>query len=447
MLDTVRADRLTPYGYERDTTPHLDALARRGVLFEEAQSSASWTVPSVASVFTGLFPSEHGAIIEGAGPMAEIENPTYYGFSDELPTLPVRLGELGYRGYARIANPLVGLPCFARGFDAAGGFVTDRGKAGHAKAVVDAALERLDAVGDEPFFFYLHFMDAHHPLEPPRSILEAFLSEGNTLEGSRQAETWGPYKKAGELEEEAFQSYRLAKRDLYDASLYFMDAQIGRLFAALEERGILEDTLVVVTADHGEEFWDHPHLQRECYDTTIKDYVGCCHGHSMFQELLRVPLIFAGPGVEAGERIEERVRVLDLGATILELVEGPRGPERAGLGESVSLVPLMRGGEPPVQQFLSESITRGNELKAIIDGEGYKLIRAVHEDEKDLLFALERDPLERENLLDSHAERAESLRRVLELRVEGMAGRQKRGAAAGSDQEEQLKSLGYVGDD
>ena len=160
-----------------------------------------------------------------------------------------------------------------------------------------------------------------------------------------------------------------------------------------------------------------------------------------------MPLILAGPGVAIGERIEERVRVMDVGASIIELVEGPRGPERVGLGESVSLVPLMRGGEPPVQQFLSESITRGNELKAIVDGEGYKLIRAVHGDEQDLLFALSRDPLERENLIESHAARAERLRRVLELRVARMANKQKRGAAAGADQEEHLKSLGYVGDE
>jgi len=442
MLDTVRADRLSAYGYGRETTPNLKALAARGTLFEEAQSAASWTVPAVASVFTGLFPSEHGAIIEGAKRISEGQQPTYYGFTEELATLPQSLQGLGYRSYARIANPLLALPCFRKGFEA---FVVGPGGA---EGLVDSAIRRLNVVGEDPFFFYLHFMDAHVPLEPPDELLMRFLPEGVDLERAREARTWSEHKRVEDLEEAGFRDFRAWKVDFYDASLAHMDAQIGRLFDDLEQRGILEDTLIVVLADHGEEFWDHAEIQRECYDVAEKDYVGCCHGHSMFQELLRVPLIFAGPNVAVGKRIEERVRAIDIGATIYQLAGGSpadSGSDARQLGESVSLVPLMRGARPRIQEFLSESITRGNELKAIVDGDGFKLIRATNEAERDLLFDLRSDPLEQVDLLAAEPERAEQLRAVLDARVRGMASRRKRGAVAGADQEQALKDLGYAG--
>jgi arylsulfatase A-like enzyme len=441
MLDTVRADRLSAYGYDRPTTPNLEALARRGTLFEQPQSASSWTVPAVASVLTGLLPTEHGAIIEGGGPAHDFPAPTYFGFHKDLPSLPRQMRASGYRTFGRIANILMGLDCFRAGFD--------RVVVGDADAarVVDWAVERLDEVGDDPFFFYLHFMDTHVPLEPPDECLALFLPDGTNPDAGTEASTWSEYKKVEDLESGSFRDFRARKRDFYDASLAYLDREIGRLFGELESRGILDDTLIVVTADHGEEFWDHAEIQRECYDTSIKEYVGCSHGHTMFQELLRVPLILAGPSVKAGFRVEERVRVLDIGATLFELMEGPRGPQRAGLGESVSLVSVMRGGRPKVERFLSESITRGHELKSVVDADGYKLIRAMHDSERDLLFHLGEDPGEVEDLLAREPERGKQLRELLDARVQFMGARRKRGAAAGEEGTKALKDLGYTGDD
>lgn len=441
MLDTVRADRLSAYGYDRPTTPNLEALARRGTLFEEPQSASSWTVPAVASVFTGLLPSEHGAIIEGGGPGHDFPAATYFGFHEDLPSLPEQMRASGYRTYGRIANVLVGLDCFRSGFD--------RFKVGYAQAarLVDWAVERLDEVGDDRFFIYLHFMDTHVPLTPPDECLALFLPDGTSQDAATEASTWSEYKKAEDLDSGSFRDFRALKRDFYDASLAYLDRELGRLFKELERRGILDDTLIVVTADHGEEFWDHPEIQRECYDTAIKEYVGCSHGHTMFQELLRVPLILAGPNVKAGCRVEERVRVLDIGATLFELMEGSRGPQRAGLGEAVSFASVMRGGQPKVGQFLSESITRGHELKSVVDADGYKLIRATHDSERDLLFHLGEDPGELEDLLAREPERGERLRKLLDTRVQFMNARRKRGATAGEEGTKALKELGYAGED
>ena len=450
LLDTARADHLSFHGYERDTTPHLERLAERGTVFESVQSPSPWTVPTMASLWTGTFPTQHGAGVPAdEGAPREFDGPkSLVGFDKSVTTLPRRLGSLGYRSYARVSNVLLKLGCFTQDFDEA---LVERATADQ---IVDWALERLPAFADEKFFLYLHFMDVHAPLRAPSEDMMRYLE---TPVPPRRYEAFAERIKAwdGFDAEEALRSSKrasFAKRRIaaYDGTLHFMDREIGRLLDAFEEAGLMDDTLFVVTADHGEELWDHWELELETYDASSKPKIGVSHGHTMFQELLHVPLVLAGPGIEPGRRLALPQSQLDLGPTILELAGFSRSA--AALGDGRSLAPLLEGAneERLRDEPFSEGMCYGYDLEALVDADGYKLVRAINEGEKDLLFHLPSDPGETNDLLAEHPEVAERLRRRIQAITTELAEKRfATGDAATEVDIGELKDLGYVdtGDD
>jgi len=444
MLDTVRADRLTPYGYDRDTTPHLAALAERATLFERAHASAPWTVPSIASIFTGLPPTVHRAGIEGDGPRKFHPEDAFYGFDEDLPTLISGMRAAGMETAACISNPLVAIPCFSKDF------ARLKVERADAHGLVEWGIERLEEYGDRPFFLYLHFMDAHVPLAPPLRHVRRFASEsmqalddGELSTWVEKASRWGRFKKVARVDQPALNGFRDAKRMVYDAALAYLDEELGRLFAALEELGRDQDTLVVVTADHGEEFWEHWQEQVEGYDTGARSHIGCAHGHTLFQELLHVPLIVAGPGARPGHRVRGRVALADIGPTLLELAgQAPR------LGLAASLRTCLQGGEAEEKPLLAESIAHGYELKSMVSPEGYKLIRATHAGERDLLFDLESDPDEANDLSREQAARGAAMKSQLDATLRRLRdARGTRGSSASEIPRDTLEDLGYAGDE
>jgi len=444
MLDTVRADRLTPYGYERDTTPHLAALVERATLFEQAHAPAPWTVPSIASIFTGLPPTVHRAGIEGDGPRKFHPKDAFYGFDEDLPTLISGLRAAGMETAACIANPLVGIRCFSKDFDQL------KVERADAHELVEWGIERLGEYGDRPFFLYLHFMDAHVPLAPPIRHVRRFAPESlKQLDDEElgawadKASRWGRFKKVARIDQPALRGFRDAKRMVYDAALAYLDEELGRLFTALEELGLAGSTLVVVTADHGEEFWEHWQEQMDGYDTGARSHIGCAHGHTLFQELLHVPLIVAGPGAKPGHRVRGRVALADIGPTLLELAgQSPR------LGIADTLRACLRGGEAEAKPLLAESIAHGYELKSIVSPEGYKLIRATHAGEKDLLFDLASDPAEVNDLSREQAARKAAMKSQLDATLRRLRdGRGARGSSASEIPRDTLEDLGYAGDE
>ena len=284
VLDTVRADHLAPYGYARVTTPHLDAFARdEATRFTQARSSSSWTLPSHASLFTGLLPSEHGAAYPGE---------TAHPLRGEVVTLAERLRAAGYETAAVVANTLFIVPRLGmdQGFghfdDRRGSFVGDylalpqlaglRLAVGHtpyrsAREITEAALQWLDArspsegrLAARPFFLMLNYMDAHRPYLPPSPFDKAFSDE---------------------VPEYALKPERKLHLLLYDRELMHLDSQLARLLERLRERGLFENTVVVVTADHGEAFGEHGR-----------------YGHSgtLFEELVHVPLYVKPAGAASG---------------------------------------------------------------------------------------------------------------------------------------------------
>ncbi len=278
VLDTVRADRLSCYGYHRPTSPRIDELCARGIRFDRASSTSTWTLPAHASVFTGLYPVEHGATQEnatlGAGPA----------------TLAEILSDRGYATLGVSANPIVSRDAgFARGFDR---FEETWREARRERAPGRDPHPNLDAVAKlletapEPFFLFVNFIEAHAPYAPPEPLRSRFLSDRATpalVEAAAAASTSTFYLEPDAITAETF----AVLSDLYDGEIAYVDALVGRLVESLETSGRLDRTMLVVTSDHGENLGDHRHFR---------------HVFSLYVSTVRVTLIFVLPdGERAGD--------------------------------------------------------------------------------------------------------------------------------------------------
>lgn len=320
-IDTLRADRLGLSGYPKPTSPRLDALARTGTVFERAYSTAGWTVPAVASVLSGRYPASHGAGIPG-----EIKN------LDETPPAPIHAGfkmlaeRFSNSGYATAlfsANPFL----FGRFRD---GFETVEVARTPGDHLVDRALEWIDRPDDRPRFLYVHFMDVHAPNAAPERLRRLFAIPDGTVPSERDGE-W-PSSDGREYSRSDPQGMRLRglRMAAYDAAVRWVDEQLGALQEGLAARGYAGRSLIVVFSDHGEEFWEHEDLERNWADDPRGLY-GIGHGHTLFDELLQVPLILAGVGIASGERSSCEVSLVDIAPTVAAIAGLEEDPEWSGI--------------------------------------------------------------------------------------------------------------------
>ncbi|MCC7354077.1 MAG: sulfatase, partial [Anaerolineae bacterium] len=318
VVDTLRADHLSAYGYARLTSPNLDRLAGQGVLFENAFSTSSWTKPSHASLLTGRYPHEHRA--DAAWPL-----------DGRYPTIGEALQTLGYRTGAFSANydtfnQISGL---GRGFQHFEDFFRSvpnmavhtlygrvaeyyvlhralgleyRVDRSRAAGINRSVLRWLDQDRGKPFFAFLNYFDSHAPYIPPQPYRSKFSP---VREPGGQINTdWGMDHIYVPMTPEQLQG----EVDAYDGGIAYVDAQIGQLLSALQERDLADKTLVVITSDHGESFGEHGLLE---------------HNNSLYREVIHVPLIFWWPGhVPAGTRLDQIVTNAALPATLLDLAPG-----------------------------------------------------------------------------------------------------------------------------
>ncbi len=299
-IDALRADRLGSYGGTGAASPYLDRLAAGGVVFDNAYSVASWTKPSVPSLLTGLYPSHHGVFDSSRHGVDVLD--------DGVVTLAQRLAAADYRTGAFVENSHLDrrYSHLDRGFET---YVENAGDAPYITHHFFSWLERRQAAG-RPFFAYLHFLDVHWPYTPRREWLERELKpaeRATVIEWNVTGKRWWLLRNAvrdGLLDLQA-EDVELLER-LYDAEIRDTDAEIGRMLELLAAREILDDTIVIVTADHGEGFLDHGRLD---------------HGYGLYEELLRIPLIVWMPGRrDRGARIDVPVQIVDVAPTILEAV-------------------------------------------------------------------------------------------------------------------------------
>ncbi len=363
LIDTLRADRLGCYGHPGGLTPQIDAFAGRALLFEDAVASSSRTRPTVATLFTGLWPAAHGA------------NREHERLSDSALTLAELLSAAGYRTAAFVTNPTVGESFgFAQGFDHFD-YVGERSQ--RAPVLHRAALEWLDRERPEqPLLLYLHSLEPHTPYAPPPSFRQRLA--GHVADATRV----GSDQFLRELSQGLVEPRAGLTEDLvalYEAEVAAADAAFGRMLAHLEARG-LGDAALLLLSDHGEEFADHG---------------GWTHGKTLFAEVLQVPMILRLPGQQEGRRVPGLARQLDVLPTLLDLAGVPAP---AGL-EGRSLLPPAAATDPPhPTRAYAYLHYQGPPRLAVIDG-GWKYVeRPVQDGTIRWLFDRRRDPTERHNL-------------------------------------------------
>ncbi len=363
LVDALRADHLSVYGYPKETSPRLAEFAADAIVYDRAFSTSSWTRPAVASLLTGLRPNRHGAVKRNRG------------IDGRATLIGERLEAAGYHAAAFSTNPNVHPAWgFGRGFAK---FVdvkpADRSvRADEVNEVVFAHLdERLETDPGEPFFFYIHTRDPHAPYAPPAAYAEKWQPEG----------------------ESKIQKIAAA----YDGEIAFNDHHFGQLIDRLEQQGLYRDSLIIFTSDHGEELRDH-------------GAVG--HARTLFDEVVRVPLLIKLPVSEAGgTRSENVVSLLDIVPTILDLI-GMSGDEGV---EGVSLLDrAASGSDRPV--FMTLDLTGygvRNTADAVLFGDR-KLIERSNPQQQVLLFDLGADPRERSDLLVRNPNAADDLLQLLD---------------------------------
>lgn len=295
LIDCLRADHLGTYGYPRPVSPSIDRLAEDAVVFDNEVASASWTRPAVASLLTGLPPKVHGSqAVEDA-------------LSGNLPVLQELLQAAGYQTAAVVTNGVVSAKFgFDRGFDDFRFLPEQHKENPEIHQLSDRVnVELFDLLSSrdasKPFFVYVHSTDPHAPYLPRSPFKERFaagVDSGLGLHPAVEDLTQGRKASTSEI--------RRALVDLYDAEIAFNDEQFGRLVEWLKAHDLYDDTVIVVTADHGEEFDDHGRWQ---------------HGFTLYQEMLRVPLVIKLPGsTGGGGRRTETVSQIDIAPTLLESV-------------------------------------------------------------------------------------------------------------------------------
>ncbi len=416
LVDTLRADHMSLYGYERATTPFIDGLAADAVVFDRARSQAACTFPSVNSLFTSRYAFDY--YVQGEGQM---------GIPQKYPTIAEILHAQGYHTIAVSASPIVRRTPTKEnpngGFDA--GFeVFDESCLWDDAACVNARALELIGNTREPFFLYLHYMDPHGNYAPPADYQKIFAGPYDGYDfiaaGDHNPIADMIYADGPELDITDRDMQHLI--DLYDDEIRYFDGQFSRLVASLREDDLLDRSLLIFTSDHGEEFLEHGH-------------VGHCRG--VWDTLTRVPFFVRFPSTTDGTRIDTAVQLVDILPTVLDEL----GIEAAATPfEGLTLRPLLEGGEP-ARAF---AFTDQSRYRAADDGRWQLILDGV--ESSATLYDLRADPLQQRDLSTQNPSQAERMGAVLNrwLKDTGQWVRFDEALAASKAKEEELRALGYL---
>lgn len=437
VADALRADHLGVYGYERrSVSPNIDAIAARSQVYLRAISPAGWTVPSMASLFSGEYPqthqvlrfidpSEHGVFRDRIEVKIKMD-----ALSPQFDTVAECFQRGGYNTVALLKSHVVNAGRgFEQGFDRfeiiLKGPKADGTSGKHlADSALDYLVARQSQAEPPPFFLYLHFMDTHIPYRPPEPYFSKYLDDSWETD---QDGSYRQYQKFLAREETRAPQASPTADDiemltaLYDGSIEFFDAQVGRIWDFLEDSGLTDNTIFVLTADHGEAFHEHGMV-----------------GHSgVFQEHIHVPLLLWVPGL-AQATLDSWVETIQVPPTLLRL-SGLR-EQCAWRKEALMLGEVFEETSP------TAVFSEWGREHAIIDQRGFKLIVTP---EHELLFDLNSDPGEREDLLDDNPAIADNLRDLLREHItstkEAASLFPKIDRAELDDEQvEALRELGYI---
>lgn len=430
-VDTLRADHLGSYGYARDTTPRLDALASEGTLFTQVQSTSNWTAPAVTSLLTGLYPRRHGVVLPGE-PKHLSKDRQPGSLRQDVPTLADILAARGFSSLLVSGNPFLRGRVQQSFQESSLEYLDAREQIAEIEEWID---ERIEKGSGERFFLYWQIMDLHAPIDPPAASARRYAASARPGFPTADHSNWR-FGKLRDESQEGFAEYRELRIALYDGALHHVDAVIGRLLDRLQEHGLDASTLVVVSSDHGEELWDHWAEQART-NGDPRGIWGIGHGHSMYQELLRVPLILAGGGVPAGKRVDCPVSHVDVFPTVLALL-GVESPD--AVDGTMLLLERFGAGNCRPRALWSEAPAYGPDSVALRVGQTKLIWRADRGTE---LFDLSTDPQERHPLPASQVRDAQRLRTLLLRRAE-RGVRVSEPTALDDRSMRDLRALGYL---
>lgn len=401
-LDTLRADHVGAAGYERNTTPNIDRLATEGALFLNNYSQAPNTAPSHTSVLASLYPSVHGVYKHG-----QVLDP-------EVQTLPEVFKDAGYRTAA--FTQLNG-ETYKQGFDR-NHFLESPPKTGKGLKDTEVIQAWISENPDQQFFLFVHSYDVHLPYSPLPKYINLFSAGyDGPLPFWIQRQDINRINH-GQLDLTA-RDYQYIV-DLYDAELFRADEILGTLFDHVRDTGIWDDTLILVFSDHGEEFGEHG--------------LYGMHTYSLYNELLRTPLILRGPGVPKGKKVTLPTRNIDIAPTLLYLA-GLQPPE-SFMGEN--LRPVWKGQEKKPRQVVAE-----RRVDRVLIRDNYKYFSDGR------LFDLHHDPTEQNDLAATHSEIAQEMREGLDGWIRSFVAHQKEVASSDDilltgEERQRLRALGYL---
>jgi arylsulfatase A-like enzyme len=417
-LDTTRADHLGTYGYFRDTSPTLDALAREAIVFDRYLVPMSITLPSHMTLLTATYPDEHGIVANMAhGGKRFVASPALESFAQIA-------DQAGYVTAGIVSSsPLKKYTGVAEGFQQ---YYEPAGEARHARETTDLALEWLAIAPDRPFFLWVHYFDPHWPYQPPPRWAEAF--QGADAEAQ---EKWFAERKA--VPADVGLAKVRAKIDKYDAEIRYMDHQIGRLFEALRAADRWDDLVVVVVGDHGEGLMQHAYPS---------------HGH-VWSEQINAPLMIRIPG-EAPRRITDPVGGIDVLPTVLGRIEVP--------GEEVFLAQasgrdVLAGNASPVvfrtSEIQHDKATDTKFAKPVTWGISDARWTLHDTDGEIALYDRRADPHELTDVAAAHPDEVSRLSKELAARRSAQLARGKQFGAGGTaeltdEEKAALEALGYV---
>jgi arylsulfatase A-like enzyme len=430
-IDALRADHLGAYGYARPTSPNIDRLARQGVLFRRAVSQWPLTSPSFAAMMSSTYGHTNGLVRTTA---------------QRMPDRPLMLAEMlkagGYSTGAAVGN--VNL---ARAFNFDQGFDTYRelwreDDERKTEQITRTGLDLLkQASADRPLFLWLHFFDPHARYQPPKPFDQMFVGDQHFDPAwrvplhARKGEDLGGIAGNVNLGREDRVAYYVAQ---YDAEIRYVDQQVGILLKALEEQGLAGNTLVVLTADHGESLGEHNYFFE--------------HGRFPYDDCAHVPLIVRGPGIgKPGEAVSSPVELIDLVPTLLDLAGLPPDPRTEGKSLRRLLAGERPGGARWAYAFTESGFAR--DYQRSITSERYKLVyvpdagdRRIMQGRELELYDLAADPGETRNLVDQRPEVAALLKKQLWrwITAGGAAAPPPEAVGVEGQAEEQLRSLGYI---
>ncbi len=433
-IDSLRADRLRCYGHSRDTSPHIDALAAAGVRFERTMAVAPWTLPSHVSLLTGLHPREHDV------------NKSTSTLSPELPLLPTAFKQAGYRTGGIVSGPFMGRVFgFARGFDYYDDEIARMDeKRSHlefatSQRLADKAIEwlrryatasRPDRTETRPFFLFLHLWDVHYDYKPPPPYDRMFDPDYR----GRANGVFRPWRSIFEGAPPGADRDVEHVRALYDGEVRYTDEHLGRVLDALNEMGVADSTIVCVTADHGDEFYEHGQGG---------------HQRTLFDEVLRVPWIIRGPGVGGPRVATTPVSNIDIMPTLMELAGIPPPSEQLSgrswaatvRGETAEATARPCFGETHYHWTAPATHTEGRLVSVELDG--WKLIRRLDEPRFERLYDLRVDPGEQRDVAAANHDRAASLRKLLDEH-DAKGPRYRAGDMSDPKTRSRLEELGYL---